>query len=270
MNGAPGSRSTRGASPRPSARRRGARRGARSAARVANSRRTAQKPSSTTAGRLLQAGEVGDRLGDRVSIVIRREQRLDLAPALVRPVALVDPAACLTICGERPERDALAVREGTAPGAPSPVAEDRPRTRERSRDLPMPGRTDDRDEPAASLSVTARSSAHSSWASVSRRPTRGASSRERRIGSLAGGRAGGRHRSRRACPSARGGASRSASTTSRTSRNVDSASRISPGSACCWRRAAAFAASPATKLRSGTRPFPATVARVDARSASRG
>ena len=60
-------------------------------------------------------------------------------------------------------------------------------------------------------------------------------------------------------PFSSSGGSGSASTRARTSRNVDSASRISPGSACCWSRAALFAASPATKLRSGTRPLPATV-----------
>jgi hypothetical protein len=45
----------------------------------------------------------------------------------------------------------------------------------------------------------------------------------------------------------------------RTSAKVDSASRISPGSAACCSRAALFAVSPATKFRSGTRPLPATV-----------
>ena len=66
------------------------------------------------AGRLLQAGDMGDRLGDRVSVVIWREQRLDPRHALARSFVLLDPRRLPDHLGQWPERDALAVREAPA------------------------------------------------------------------------------------------------------------------------------------------------------------
>ena len=217
----------------------------RSAASRSSSARTAQR---SLLGRGLPAGDpdrLPDALGDRDRVAIIAGQRGELAAGRLRGVGLAQVRRVDQRLGERVERDPLAVRQAATAQDRRSVTELVDERRHEPR-LADPPDAEHREE-------LARLIRHRAVEHVTQERQLAFPADDRRVEvSCEPGRTGrhldqaGRRAPDRPCPSWHRSAIGSATTASRTSENVRSPSRISPGAAACSSRAATFTASPVT------------------------